>query len=360
MKKNILIVDDSALMRRVLSEIINSDSSLQCVDFAYDGRMALDMVQKNTYDCIILDIQMPKMNGVEFLKKVNELNLNLTVVLVSSVATESGEETIQCLEYGAIDFVRKPSGLAEIKTSSFAESILKLVHCAISSVSVPIVHKHVPTMEEIKKKCAMIGSGIGSTKAIKGNKLIALACSTGGPKALQEVIPLLPENLDAPVVIVQHMPEGFTNSLAKRLDELSKITVKEAEDGEVLQKGVVYIAKGGYHLHVVNKRGKGESVELLRDPPIGGLRPCADVMYDSITDSVYDQIICVVLTGMGADGTKGINNLKQNKKIYVIAQDRDSSTVYGMPKMIYESGVTDEVLPLSDIAGAITSITGVR
>jgi two-component system chemotaxis response regulator CheB len=323
--------------------------------------MALEMVQKHEYDCIVLDIQMPKMNGVEFMHQVNELNLNLTVVLVSSVAAESGEETIQCLGYGAFDFVKKPASLSDIKGASFSKSILELIHCAIDSAKPKAMHKKLPTQAEIIKKREIISTrSVKSSAVLKGKKLIALACSTGGPKALQEVIPLLPDNIDAPMVIVQHMPEGFTKSLAERLDVASRVKVKEAEEGDVLTKGNVYIAKGGCHLIINNKPGGNGTISLLKDPPRGGLRPCADIMYESLVDSTYDQIICVVLTGMGADGTSGINLLKSKKKIYVISQDKESCTVYGMPKMIYESGATDEVRPLSDIASAITSITGVR
>ncbi len=361
MKKNILIVDDSALMRRVLSDIINSDDELQSVDFAFNGIMALEMVQKNTYDCIVLDIQMPKMNGVEFMRQINEKNIDLNVVLVSSVASESGEETIQCLGYGAFDFVKKPASLTDIKGASFSKTILDLIHLSIDSAKPKAMTKKLPTQAEIVKKREIISTkSVKSGVSLKGSKLIALACSTGGPKALQEVIPLLPDNLDAPMVIVQHMPEGFTKSLAERLDAVSKVKVREAEEGDVLTKGNVYIAKGGCHLKVNNKPGGGGVLSLSNEPPRGGLRPCADIMYESLVDSSYDQIICVVLTGMGADGTSGINYLKNKKKLYVISQDKDSCTVYGMPKMIYESGVTDEVRPLSDIASAITSITGVR
>jgi len=212
--------------------------------------------------------------------------------------------------------------------------------------------------DEIVKKRESIGKR--PHKSLPGNNLIALACSTGGPKALQEVVPLLPDNIDAPMVIVQHMPEGFTKSLAERLNEISKVKVKEAEDGDLLKKGTVYIAKGGYHLKIIHKRGVGDVIKLVLDAPVGGLRPCADIMYESIADLPYDHVVCVVMTGMGADGSKGIKYLKDKKKIYVIAQNKETCTVYGMPKMIFETGITDEVQPLSEIASAITSITGVR
>ena len=181
------------------------------------------------------------------------------------------------------------------------------------------------------------------------NKLVALACSTGGPKALQSVIPFLPKELDAPVVLVQHMPPGFTKSMADRLDDLSKIRVKEAEHGERL------------HLKVA-KTADGNNSIVLDDatPAIGGLKPCANLMYDSLTASSYDEIVCVVLTGMGADGTNGILSLGRSKPIRVIAQNEETCVVYGMPKAIYEAGVVDEVVPLDEVAQTITKNVGVK
>ena len=192
-------------------------------------------------------------------------------------------------------------------------------------------------------------------------KVVALACSTGGPKSLQQVIPMLPKNLDAGVVLVQHMPPGFTKSMADRLDDLSKIRVKEAEHGERLQKGCVYIAPGGKHLKVA-KTADGNNSIVLDDatPAIGGLKPCANLMYDSLTASSYDEIVCVVLTGMGADGTNGILSLGRSKPIRVIAQNEETCVVYGMPKAIYEAGVVDEVVPLDEVAQTITKNVGVK
>ncbi len=180
-------------------------------------------------------------------------------------------------------------------------------------------------------------------------------------KALQSVIPFLPKELDAPVVLVQHMPPGFTKSMADRLDDLSKIRVKEAEHGERLQKGCVYIAPGGKHLKVA-KTADGNNSIVLDDatPAIGGLKPCANLMYDSLTGSSYDEIVCVVLTGMGADGTNGILSLGRSKPIRVIAQNEETCVVYGMPKAIYEAGVVDEVVPLDEVAQTITKNVGVK
>ena len=195
---------------------------------------------------------------------------------------------------------------------------------------------------------------------VKGsNKLVALACSTGGPKALQYVIPFLPANLAAPVLLVQHMPEGFTLSLSKRLDELSRINVKEAADGDILQKGTVYIAKGGTQMRLCEKNKNQHIIRLKKEAARNGLKPCADIMYESLMETSFDEITCVVMTGMGADGTQGILQLEKTNKIYVIGQDAESCTVYGMPKALAETGAVDEVVPLKNIADAITKHVGV-
>jgi hypothetical protein len=193
------------------------------------------------------------------------------------------------------------------------------------------------------------------------NKLVALACSTGGPKALQSVIPYLPKNLDAPMVLVQHMPAGFTKSMADRLNEVSDIHVKEAEDGDVLKKGTIYIAPGGKHMEIKKSPDGSHKIRLNDElPPIGGLKPCADITYDSLRTCGYDQIVCVVLTGMGADGTKGIKSLAKSKPVYVISQNAETCVVYGMPKSIAETGLVNEVVPLTQVAQTITKNVGVQ
>lgn len=192
-----------------------------------------------------------------------------------------------------------------------------------------------------------------------GKKLVALVCSTGGPRALQSVIPKLPKNLAAPVVLVQHMPEGFTKTLAMRLNEQSAVSVKEAAEGDVLKNGHVYIAKGGTHL-ALHETAKGCEVFFDETPPIGGLKPCGNVMLSSLSHVSYDEIICVILTGMGADGTKGTQELAKHKPVYVIAQDEASSTVYGMPKAIRDAGLCDCVCDLQQIAEEITKKVGVQ
>ena len=375
-KKNILVVDDSALMRRVLSDIINSDERFTVCDIAHNGLEAFDKVtlDPKKYDAVVLDINMPKMNGIEFLEQLDRLRIRITVIIVSTVAKQGAVETIRALELGAFDFVTKPGNFIEAKGESFHDKVLNCLACA-TKLANGAEHLQVRTRkknesdtgkEEVKTSITSSRTGVVARRhshkqvSVGAKKLVALACSTGGPKALQQVIPKLPENLDAPVVMVQHMPAGFTASLASRLNDLSKVNVKEAVQGDVLQKGTVYIAPGGTQMRVV-KKGRDYTIALFPDEPARtGLKPCADIMYESLVTSDFDDITCVVLTGMGGDGTAGIKQLNEKKNIYVIGQNAETCTVYGMPKVLFESGLTDEVVPLDQVADSITKNVGVR
>lgn len=368
-KKNILVVEDSALMRRVLCDIMNEDERFQVADTARNGLEAYNLLKQKSYDAVILDIIMPQMDGIELLEKLQEDRIQLPIVIVSTVAKEGAKETLRALELGAFDFVQKPDNLITAKGGIFRDQLVSALVFASNKFNKRTrINPRAVTATEVEKDKDEPLSFTASKPIIRktkntllpgGEKVVALACSTGGPKSLHTVIPLLPGNLNAPVLLVQHMPAGFTQSLAERLNEVSQVTVKEAEDGEILKKGWVYIAPGGKHLALA-KRGKMHMIAISDEPPIGGLRPCANVMYRSLIESDFDEIICVVLTGMGSDGTDGIIKLEKKKKIYVIAQDQASSVVYGMPKVITESGLTDQVVALDGIADAITKCVGVR
>lgn len=375
--KKILVVDDSALMRRVMFDIINSDEELHAEHYAVNGLDALELLQSGKrFDVIVLDINMPKMNGIEFLRELKLRGMNEKVLIVSTLAREGARETIQALELGAFDFVTKPDSLAEAKGPAFSQRLIRMIRvaanlpCAVTSddekLSAQETEKvpKVPVRERIpfSKKIWKGDTSKHSKKPMgeKARKLVALACSTGGPKALQYVIPFLPKNLDAAVLLVQHMPEGFTASLSNRLDELSRIKVVEAEHGMLLERGTVYIAKGGSQMRLVEKGKREHTLSVTVEAARNGLKPCADIMYESLMKSSFDEITCVVMTGMGADGTKGILQLEQTNKIYVIAQDEESCTVYGMPKAIADAGAVDEVVTLKEIADAITKHVGVR
>lgn len=359
--KNILIIDDSALIRRVISDIINGDGRFQVKDVAHDGLEGLNFLLKNRnlYDTVILDINMPKMNGIQLLEELNRAKIKVPVIIVSTLAKEGAVETIKALSLGAFDFVLKPSTYENVKKEDFKLNLLQKLQSAAgiqpktsSDAGDVSYHQEIEVPKTIR-------SGFYHRGASNGKVLVALACSTGGPRALQTLIPMLPAKIGASMLIVQHMPEGFTLSLSNRLQEMSIINIKEAAEGDILLENQIYMAKGGYQMRI-KSQGKESFVSLTKDPPRGGLRPCADIMYESLLSSAYEKIVCVVLTGMGADATAGIRQLKQTNNIYVIAQSEPTCTVYGMPKAIYEAGLVDEVLPLDQIAGAIVKATGVR
>ena len=401
-KKNILIVDDSALMRRVESDIIKSDERFEVTETATNGLEAFDLVTRNLkkYDAVVLDINMPKMNGIEFLEALEKQKIKQKIVIVSTLAKDGAAETIRALELGAFDYVTKPESFIDAMSESFKGKLLQCLRYATSlaeDTAVDLI-KSTPKTEVKKEDKRVTGSvktsdfGTSVQPAVKssGNvvspmnprailseifaprkphkavtganakRLVAIASSTGGPKALQQVVCNLPKNINAPVLIVQHMSEGFTRSLAARLNELSEVKVVEATGGEHLENGVVYLAKGGSQMRVV-KKGSDYVIDInTQEPARNGLKPCADIMMESLANLVFDDITCVVLTGMGGDGTMGIRQLNEVSNIYVIGQDEATSTVYGMPKVVHEAGLTDVVLPLGKIAEEIIKNVGVQ
>ncbi len=386
MSKKIIIVDDSALMRRIVCDIISLDSRFEVEDQAKNGLEALELLRKKSYDAMVLDVNMPRMNGLELLREMQKERIRTRVMMFSTQTAKDTRETIEALELGAIDFIQKPEGVMDTGSDSFKVEFLTLlgvVARAYGSVQLDKVsyggsstarpagtsafgrpsaqteHKSTFTRQTFT---SMRSSGAITTRpgsVLPGEKVVAIASSTGGPKALQEVIPKLPGNINAPVLLVQHMPKGFTKSLAERLDSLSQVHVKEAEDGDKLEKGWVYIAAGGKHMKVAKSAGSYR-IYYSDEPTREGVKPCANYMYESLEDSSFAQICCTVLTGMGADGTEGIVNLDKKKKLYVIAQDEPSSTVYGMPKAIAQTGLVNEILPLNQVAEAITKSVGTR
>lgn len=366
MKKNILVVDDSALMRRVICDIINSDSNFQAKDTCKDGQEAYEKLKTTSYDGVLLDVNMPRMDGLQLLEKLQQENIKANVIMVSTLTTKDAEVTILALERGAIDFVTKPTAIAEARGDEFKKKVLEVMNAVLNSRTISRTSASRTSTSSSAASNMSVAKPVPRANITRlkakssGNKLVALACSTGGPKALQSVIPYLPANLDAPMVLVQHMPAGFTKSMADRLNEVSKIKVKEAEDGDRLLKGYVYVAPGGKHMEVVKCSDGSHKISLNNMPAIGGLRPCANITYDSLSKTGFDEIVCVVLTGMGADGTNGILSLSSHKPLHVISQSAETCVVYGMPKAIEESGMVDEVVPLEKVAETITKNVGVK
>lgn len=359
MAKKILFIDDSALMRRMLCDIINSDERFTVSATAKDGLDALEILKSEKFDGIVTDINMPRMNGLDFLRELEKLKRDERVMVLSSDTAEGARVTMEALELGAIDFIQKPQGAFIMSNKEFQRCFFETLeavvlsnraaNAAIKTYSSSASSKAVLHLDKTKNTVAA-GKG--------GRRIVAIASSTGGPKALQAVIPRLPKNINAPILIVQHMPVGFTKSLADRLNATSEVEVTEAKEGDVLEKGHVYIARAGMHMKCEEYHGKTRIV-YSDEPSREGVKPCANYMYESLIDSGYDSIVCVVLTGMGRDGTEGIKNLTAGRKAFIIAEDAKDCVVNGMPGSIVATGLVDQVTGLEKIAAEILTKVGV-
>lgn len=357
--KKILVVDDSALMRRVLCDIINSDERFEVADRARDGLEALELLRQKTYDAVVLDVNMPRMNGLQLLNELRKSRISARIMMASTDTREGAQTTLDALELGALDFVHKPDNALDCRGEGFKKVFLQTLKVVADS-RMPVFESRQQKQQvrEITQKVVEIARK--HTSGLKGRKIVAIASSTGGPKSLQSVIPRLPAALKAPVLVVQHMPKGFTASMAERLDSLSEVRVKEAAEGEELQDGTVYVSMGGSHMNVKCSSAGKMVIHYTDEPSREGVKPCANYMYESLMDCEYDEAVCVVMTGMGADGTEGIRNLKTKKKVHVIAQDQETSIVYGMPRSVAKAGLADQIVPLEQIAQEIILNVGVK
>lgn len=359
MKTRVLVVDDSAFMRRVITDIINEEESFEVIDTARNGKEAVEKVKTLHPDVVTLDVEMPVMDGLDALERIME-ECPVPVLMLSSITKEGADATIRSLELGAIDFITKPSSIFKVNTDDVKAELHEKIRI-VSKVKLRSVRSRPkPVMREKPPSRAIEPKPVERKPEIAGEvkKIIAIGTSTGGPRALQSVIPMLPGNLDASVVVVQHMPAGFTKSLADRMNSMSALNVKEAENNEVLKPGWVYIAPGDFHLRVIQDR-KGYRINLGDDPPVTGHRPSVDAMMYSIGDLGTKNIIGVIMTGMGADGAKGLVNIKQMNKAHIIAQDEESCVVFGMPKSAIAEGVVDRVVSLNEISNEILKAMGV-
>ncbi|MCR4830659.1 MAG: chemotaxis-specific protein-glutamate methyltransferase CheB [Pseudobutyrivibrio sp.] len=407
----ILVVDDSALMRRIICDIINADSDFRVIDVSADGEDAYNKIKNNPYDLVVLDMVLPRLTGLELLERLYYEKTSVNAVLISSSLKEDADSTMKAMEYGALDFVVKPIRSSGETREIFGRQLLEALHNVTKSRAIkPLSPRAVTSgdstkyvaesrrntsekMADVRSKLAEVRSGVGNAQSnvssepkpmpkteskpkeipkvyasdkpptpigtgVRTKKFIALACSTGGPQALHTFVPMLPADLPVPLVLVQHMPEGFTSSLADRLDQISSIKVKEAENGEYFKPGVVYITPGGKHMRICEDASRAAYCHLDDSPPVNSLKPCADVMYQSLATSSFEEIICVVLTGMGADGSEGIRYLNQYKKTYVISQEASTCVVYGMPKSVEQGGLSNEVAPLKSVANSIVKKLG--
>ncbi|QTM99431.1 chemotaxis-specific protein-glutamate methyltransferase CheB [Sediminibacillus dalangtanensis] len=341
----VLVVDDSAFMRKMISDILNSDPRLQVTGTARNGQDALDKLENIAVDVITLDIEMPVLDGISTLKRIMEKQ-SLPVVMLSSLTTRGADSTLEAMSLGAVDFIAKPSGSISLDINNVRDEITDKVYHASG------VKLNDRKNKEFVRR-TVTPQPIQMPKQHPQKKIVAIGTSTGGPKALHEVLTRLPENFPAPIVIVQHMPPNFTKSLANRLDSLSQLHIKEAENGEVLQNGTAYIAPGGYHLRV-RQIGRTLAAHVTEEAPLKGHRPSVDILFESLAKQTLFQTITVVMTGMGADGSAGIVKMKKAAAdTVVIAESQISSVVYGMPQAAVKTGCVDMVEELENISNAL-------
>lgn len=343
----VLVVDDSAFMRKLVCEIVDGSGEFRVVATARNGLEALKKVHALEPDIVTLDIEMPELDGIGALGYIMSETPRPVVMLSGATSRPGHDLTIQALELGAVDFVRKPGGPISLDLEKVRDRLLDALRASreVNLPGVPALARRGVSRAAPHESAR---AGTGATRAV------AIAASTGGPRALAEVIPALRGDIEAAVLVVQHMPAGFTRSLAERLDLHSRLTVAEARDGEAIVHHRVYLAPGGYHMRVRVQDG-APVIALDTSPPVWGVRPSADPLFRSVADVFGAAAIGVVLTGMGRDGAEGLRAIHDAGGLGV-AQDRTTSIIYGMPHAALLAGGADQVLPLSSIAAALTDL----
>jgi len=342
----VLVVDDSAFMRKLIAELVESTGAFRVVGTAGDGVEALQKIRALRPDVVTLDIEMPRLNGLQALEQIMA-EMPRPVVMLSAAGSELGNEmTLRALERGALEFVRKPSGPVSIDLSTVREQLMSALDAA-RVMNMGGVRTPTPAGLPVRGESAAKKSPDAATR------VVAIASSTGGPRALAEIIPHLPENLAAAVVIVQHMPREFTKLLAERLDMMSPLRVGEAIDGKLLCEGRVYVAPGGYHMTLGGEAGNA-SIRLDTTATMWGVRPAADPLFFSVAEAFGLAAIGVVLTGMGRDGASGLRAMHDAGGTG-LAQDRDTAVMPGMPVAAVQAGGVDAVLPLGQIADRVAA-----
>lgn len=345
-KFNIVVVDDSALFRTLLSNAIRSIADCEVIGTASDGQSALQKIIELQPDLVTLDMEMPELDGMGVLQELKRRRVHSKVVVVSRLTTAGARITTDALLQGAFDFILKPSGKDPASN--------KIELTTALSEKIAAIRDSANHHREAAPRVA------SSKRELKPNRsascdAVVIGCSTGGPDALGQIIPYLDPEFPVPVVIVQHMPDGFTASLARRLNEASEIEVVEATDGMVLQKGTAVIARGGKHLRLEKSGFRQVVVRLTEDPHEQSCRPAVDYTLRSAVEVFESRIVSVILTGMGRDGTEGCR-LVHERGGEVLAQDAESCVVYGMPKSVINAGVADRIVPLPQIATTINAM----
>lgn len=358
----VLIVDDTIVYRKIVGDVLSELPGVEVVGFAHNGKAAITKIASLSPDLLTLDIEMPEMNGLEVLEYIKEKGLNVTAVMLSTLTHEGGEMTMKALELGAFDFIPKPQegSMAEntkalkntivpiLKAFNRRNEIKDLLKGKIHSKTAGKTENNLLESDQIVKRMQTI-----SGRFKKKSEIVAIGVSTGGPKALAQLMPLLPSNLGVPILIVQHMPPMFTMSLAKSLNAKCSLEVKEAEDGELIRSNVVLIAPGGRQMKIsAAVDGKSRVVRITDDPPENNCKPSVDYLFRSVAHYYVGRATGVIMTGMGSDGFHGLELMKNNGST-IIAQNGETCVVYGMPKGPIEAGIADIIAPLNLIADEI-------
>jgi two-component system chemotaxis response regulator CheB len=344
----VLVVDDSAFMRQLTSQIVAESGDFEVAGTARNGYDALKQIHHLDPDIVTLDIEMPELDGLNALGYImSETPRPVVMLSAAARSADAHDPTLRALELGAVDFVLKPSGPISLDLTTIGARLLDALRAAAAANPRGLRMLKPPPLDAPRSR----NGSRGAAKAV-----VAIACSTGGPRALAEIVPRLPRTLEAAVLIVQHMPAGFTRSLAQRLDGVSPLPVGEARNGERVLRGHVYVAPGGCHMRV--RMDEGAPIIVLDDaPPVWGVRPAADPLFRSVAASFGAAALAVVLTGMGRDGAEGTRVIRGAGGRALI-QDRESATIFGMPQAALQLAGADRVAPLSDIAGSIAELLG--
>lgn len=355
-KIRVLVVDDSALMRKVLKRIIESDPELEVIDTARDGEDAVIKARQLRPDVVTMDVNMPKMDGLTALQYIIDEKI-APVIVVSSLTQHGSVTAFEALELGAFDYVPKPGGTVSTNLDAVADEIIEKIKAAYYS------SKKGKTLDRLaqKPKVSRVTESQKLKVIPKSTKLdfyaVAIGISTGGPKTIYDVLPLLPKNLNAAVFLVQHMPANFTRSYAERLNEYCEMRVVEAEEGMEVEPGIVYVGKGGYHLKL--RKGSDVPKIWLSKFPNHLFMPSADVMMESVVEFFGEKTVGVLMTGMGDDGANAMVKIKQTGG-YCIAESEETAIVFGMPAEAIKRGGVHKVLPSYEIAKEIIRVVGVR
>ncbi len=360
----VLVVDDSAFMRKAITMMLESDPAIKVVGTARDGEEGVEKAKLLKPDLVTMDIEMPRMDGLTALREIMTKN-PVPVMMVSSLTTAGAEATLDALEMGAVDFIPKQMSFVSLDIVKIKEDLLsKIKDIARRKQTLMSRHRQrqfnkISQAATSAAQPSPMGKAVSAAVGMRAVKkhhhvnIVAIGSSTGGPPALQAVITKLPKNLTVGVLIAQHMPPMFTKSLADRLNSLSEVTVREAQDGDPVEAGVVLIAPGGQHM-TAKRQGARIFVSVSKEPASTLYKPCVDVTMNSVAEIYGSSTLGVILTGMGSNGVTGFQNVKQRGGV-IIAQNEQTCVVYGMPRAVIEAGIADHIVPIDDVAAEIVS-----